>query len=64
MDSFVLLAYASLAASRTLLQQLLKDFLIASYFINSLFKRKRIQKLTQERIKISKKVSYFSLDLS
>ena len=38
---------------------LLKSFLILFYFINSLFKRKRVWKLTQESIKMSK-YSYFS----
>ena len=38
----------------------LKVFLTVTYFINSLFKRKSVKKLTQLSIKISK-ISYFSV---
>ena len=41
---------------------LLKVFLIVFYFINSLFKRKTVWKITQVSIKISK-ISYFSFSL-
>ena len=41
---------------------LLKVILIVLYFINSLFKKKSVRKLTQMTIKISK-IGYFSFDL-
>ena len=39
----------------------LKIFLILFYFINSLFKRKSVEKLTQVNIKVSK-ISYYSFN--
>ena len=41
---------------------LLKVILIVLYFINSLFKKKSVRKLTQMTIKISK-IGYFSFNL-
>ena len=41
---------------------LLKVILIVLYFINSLFKKKSVRKLTQMTTKISK-IGYFSFDL-
>ena len=43
---------------------LLKAFLIVFYFINSLFKRKSVQKLTEVSIKISKISFFYSFKLN